>query len=93
MKPLTQKELIFHYIEAHGQITPAKMGGQLYLGQMFGSETSKRCRELRKDKKLISHGEGKFEVYSLPERISEQLLIQATQPSLGLSPGRLVNYH
>jgi hypothetical protein len=88
MKDLTQKELIIHYVEANGSITPAKMGGKLYLGQMFGSETSKRCRELRKAGKLISHGEGKFEVFGLAARIPEQPLILDSQPSLGLSPAR-----
>jgi hypothetical protein len=34
---------------------------------MFGSETSKRCRELRAIGSLKSHGEGKFEVFELTE--------------------------
>lgn len=72
MKPLTQKELIIHFIEAHGEMIPAKMGGKTYLGQMFGSETSKRCRELRAAGKLISHGEGKFEVYCLPSSLPQR---------------------
>ena len=41
------------------------MAGDIYMGQMFGSETSKRCRELRRDGELISYKLGKFEVYEL----------------------------
>lgn len=92
MKPLTQKELIIHYVEAHDRIVPAKMSGQIYLGQMFGSETSKRCRELRKDGKLISHGEGKFEVYCLPARAPVEPLIQVTPVSMGITTGQLKLY-
>ena len=60
----TQKQLILEYLEEHGSILPAKIGGTVYKGVMFGSETSKRCRELRKSGHLLSHKNGKFEVYT-----------------------------
>lgn len=62
---MTQKQLIEAYVREHGSITPAKMGGRIYKGIMFGSESSKRCRELRKHGLFKSHTEGKFEVYTL----------------------------
>lgn len=62
---MTQKQLIKFYIAEFGSILPAKMGGAIYKGEMFGSETSKRCRELRAEKILRSEGEGKFERYYL----------------------------
>lgn len=62
------------YINLHGSILPAKIAGQIFQASdgekyMFGSETSKRCRELRKSGQLTSHREGKFEVYTIPEPI------------------------
>lgn len=70
---MTQHQLIIQYIKEHGSILPAKMAGVIYKGQMFGSETSKRCRELRsheissiqKYPEIISHGDGKFERFLL----------------------------
>lgn len=62
---MTQKELILKWIEEHGSITPAKMSGTVYYETMFGSETSKRCREMRAKGSLESRQEGKFEVYTL----------------------------
>lgn len=62
---LTQHELILAYIKDNGSFTPAKMVGKIYLGQMYGSESGKRCRELRKQGKLWSKKEGKFEVFYL----------------------------
>jgi len=32
---------------------------------MFGSESSKRCRELRDEEKLVSEPDGKFERFFL----------------------------
>lgn len=63
---LTQKELILKYLTEFSSITPAKMAGKIYYGTMFGSETSKRCRELRAAKKILGRKEGKFEVFYLP---------------------------
>lgn len=62
---MTQKELVIEYIKEFGSITPAKISGFIYKGIMFGSETSKRCRELRASGVLESHENGKFEVFTL----------------------------
>lgn len=58
---MTQPQLVIEYIKDRGSILPAKLGGVVYLGTMFGSETTKRCRELRKKGVLFSQKEGKFE--------------------------------
>lgn len=63
---MTQKELVLEYIKEYGQIIPAKQHGVSYKGGFLGSELSRRCRELRAEGKLLSRGEGKFEVYFLP---------------------------
>ena len=57
------------WVREHGSILPAKMAGVIYKGIMFGSETSKRCRELRANGLLKSHGEGRFEVFTLTEEL------------------------
>ena len=73
---MTQHELIIEYLKEFGNITPAKMGGKIYKGQMIGSEASARCRELRKPiplrklslqkyPQLYSFKEGKFEVFTI----------------------------
>ena len=59
----TQKELVLAYVAEYGHILPAKMGGVVWSGHMFGSETTKRCRELRAEGKLWSEPQGKFEVF------------------------------
>ena len=64
---MTQHALILAYIAEHGSILPARMYGEIYKGQMFGSETSKRCRELRNKFILVSKKEGKFERFYLAE--------------------------
>lgn|SRR3990167_9449849 len=64
---MSQKELIIAWCKEFGEITPAKMAGRIYLGIMFGSETSKRCRELRKDRILLSRREEKFEIFWLKD--------------------------
>lgn len=66
---MTQNQLILEWIAEHGQITPAKMSGRLYKGEIFGSETSKRCRELRNMLKLESRKKGKFQEFYLKPRI------------------------
>ena len=66
---MTQKQLIIEYILEHGSILPAKMYGKIYKDIMLGSETSKRCREMRQNGylvnetfyKLRSEADGKFE--------------------------------
>lgn len=69
---MTQHELVIEYIKKYGSILPAKMAGILFMGHMFGSETSKRCRELRKLGKLLSQKEGKFERFALSANIPQQ---------------------
>jgi hypothetical protein len=67
---MTQHALILEWIKEYGFIIPAKMSGNVYYGIMFGSESSKRCRELRKQGKLISTKNGKFEEFRLkPEPV------------------------
>ena len=68
---MTQHELVLNYVRAFGSILPAKMSGRIWNDTMFGSETSKRCRELRKQGKLRSEKEGKFERFYLVEVPSE----------------------
>ena len=60
---MTQQALILDYLKKYDEMTPAKMSGQFWKGQIFGSEVSKRCRELRKSGKLQSRRNGKFEVF------------------------------
>lgn len=81
---MTQHELIIEYINEHGYIIPAQLGGKSYLGYTFGSETSKRCREiekpveqrpenLRKYPKLERRPWKKFKVYYFPGKVPSQL--------------------
>lgn len=62
---MTQQELVIQFIKQHGSILPAKMGGRIYLGEMFGSETGRRCRNLRNKGILRSQQEGRFERFFL----------------------------
>lgn len=71
MKEYTQKELIMKFVKEYGSIIPAKLGGYFYKNQLFGSETPKRCRELRKDRKLESVNDGKFTKFFLPNKQGE----------------------
>lgn len=66
---MTQHQLVLTWIREKGSILPAKMAGIVYMGQMFGSETSKRCRELRSMGKLYGKKEGKFERFFLRPEI------------------------
>lgn len=79
---MTQHELIIEYIKEHGSFTPAKMSGYIYRDNMIGSQCDKRCRELRAQGKLISHKEGRFEVYCLPHQTSYQELEKRTEEEL-----------
>lgn len=63
---MTQKQLILEYIRTYGSFTPAKMSGVVFMGKMFGSESSRRCRELREEGELLSEPKGRFETYYLP---------------------------
>ena len=64
---LTQKQLIIKFCERYGSILPAKMGGRIMWRYMFGSETSRRCRELRAEGILRSEGDKRFERFYLVE--------------------------
>lgn len=64
---MTQKQLIIQYIKDHGSILPARMSGKVYMKTMFGSEVSRRCRELRAEGVLTSKGEKRFERFFLVE--------------------------
>ena len=63
----TQYQIIKDWIAQNGSILPAQMSGVIFEGAMFGSECSKRCRELRKMGLLRSEREGRFErFYAVP---------------------------
>ena len=63
---MTQKEHIRKYLKHYLFIIPAKLGGRVWAGKMFGSETSRACRAMRANKgELSSHFNGKFEVFYL----------------------------
>ena len=73
---MTQHELIIEYVKEFGFIKPAIMGGVIYKGIMLGSETTKRCRELRDSnnpsntyhKKILNdYRDGKFTCFTLVE--------------------------
>lgn len=53
------------YVGKFGSILPAKMSGRIIWRNMFGSETSRRCRELRAEGLLRSEGEKRFERFYL----------------------------
>jgi hypothetical protein len=65
---MTQKELILEFIKEHGSIIPAKEHGITYKDGFLGSETSKRCREMRQVGLLESEPwkeNTKFEIFYL----------------------------
>lgn len=68
---MTQHQLIIEYIKINGSILPAKCYGVVFKDQMLGSETSKRCRELRKRGILTSRKDGKFERFYLAEQVPQ----------------------
>jgi len=65
---MTQQQQIREWLHEFGEITPAKMAGKIYKDRMFGSETSRACRAMRKAKILESESRGKFEVFWLAGR-------------------------
>lgn len=86
---MTQKSLILAWIDEFGRIMPAKMSGEVWKHEMFGSETSKRCRELRKCGILTSKPEGKFEVFYRTDpnaKPQEQIDYEAGRNNLKDSP-------
>ena len=60
-----QHKLVIAYVEEFGSILPAKMGGEIYHGVMFGSETTKRCRDLVKYGILDRKKDGRFKRFFL----------------------------
>ena len=72
---MTQKQLIIDYCREFGFIIPAKMAGKIYKDTMFGSESSKRCREIRQDGYdgyfLESEPSDKFEKFYIKEKTNE----------------------
>lgn len=67
----TQSQIALLWTLRYGVIFPAKISGNIFLGTMFGSETSKRCRELRALGWLDSHREGKFTVFTITKKGQE----------------------
>ena len=81
---MSQHELIKKYIQQHGSILPSHVGGKPYLDGFFGSEVSKRCRELRKIGVLRSEPDidnPKFERFflALPVRQERDIRIQSRE--------------
>ncbi len=73
MEKVTQYDLILQWVDEFDAITPAKMGGKVYGGIMFGSETPKRCRELFKKGILDREKWGKYKIFfrkKTPEQVS-----------------------
>lgn len=71
---MTQPELIIEYINQNGSITPAKLNDKdrrVFIDSVeygwLGSQTDKRCRELRAKGVLFSEKDGKYEVFRLTE--------------------------
>lgn len=75
----TQHDLIIEYCNFYGEIVPAKVAGKPFNDGFFGSETPKRCRELRQSGKLRSRKAGKFEVFYLPT--GEQSVMFRREPT------------
>lgn len=67
----TQHQLILIWTLKYKAILPAKMGGEVFKGTMFGSETTKRCRELRAFGWLEGYREGRFVAFSLTKKGQE----------------------
>lgn len=65
MSKLTQRQLVAVYMEKFGVMTPAKLGGRVYRGTMFGSEISRTCRSLRAEGLMRSSLDGQFAVFIL----------------------------
>lgn len=68
---MTQRQQIERWFQHYLILIPAKMGGKVWGGKMFGSETSRMCRKMREEKKLSSHYNGKFEVFYLAKNANK----------------------
>lgn len=66
-----QHDLAIYYCQEYGSILPAKMKGIVYRGVMFGSEITKRCRELVKEGIMVREWEGKFKRFYLKDQYKE----------------------
>ncbi len=83
---MTQNTLIKNWILENGSILPAKIAGVVFQGVMFGSESSKRCREMRARGIVHSAKDARFERFSLAEPI-----VYLGKPSLEeLLPGKVI---
>lgn len=65
----TQKNWILDFIDFHGSVTPARMGGQIWDSRLWPSQGDKRCREMRAAGILLSERDGKFEKFYRADRI------------------------
>jgi hypothetical protein len=65
---MTQEQQIMEWLKINDEIIPAKMSGKIFKDRMFGSETSRACRALRKKGILQSEPRGKFEVFWIKGR-------------------------
>lgn len=95
----SQHKLVLAWVDEHGSILPAKIAGVEYQGEMFGSETSKRCRELRQYNYLRSERDGRFERFfrinklePLEPRMTTYVIkYLQVKPDMMLSRGELLN--
>jgi hypothetical protein len=65
MKLTPQQKLVYDHIKEFGKISPAHKGGTIYRCKMFGSETTKRCRELEAMGLITGYKNGRFVDYKL----------------------------
>lgn len=64
---MSEKQALYDYIKTFGECIPAKLHGKVWQGHFFGSEITRRARDLRKEGKVVSEKEGKFEKFYLPQ--------------------------
>jgi len=88
---MTQAEQILDYLAVHSSITPAKMSGTIYNGRMFGSETSRACRKLRTEGKIVSERQGKFKVFYLKGKEEPVNIVKIAKEQQGF--GELNSYN
>ena len=83
---MTQSQLLIEYILEYGSATPAKLTGTEYKDGFFGSEISRRARDLRKAGRLTSVPDGKFERFFLVDQDVKPESMQKTTQSMQNSP-------
>ena len=64
----SQRQLLLEIIKQNKEVIPAKLCGNFYLGQIFGSDITRRARELREKGILDSREEGQFTVFFIKEK-------------------------